>query len=228
MVAGGVVSASPAWTSLYRANSSGAHASIRFVFLGSRLCYPASFRRSLAVPPLRFACPSRHHGGQGTFTPLSRSTCPAHPVDARHAGRVPALPPPAWARSPVAPPERRAEAGCPVAAVTRRRRLSPPGSFRPSSRLRFRGRARRGRGCGLTGSTHQRPMPPTAAAASQERAQAARSGRTHSLLSAPLAPADAGAFRGLVAVAFFQRLDFRPKFLPMSGHLHRMRSRFAR
>ena len=28
------------------------------------------------------------------------------------------LPSPAWARSPVGPPERRAEAGCPVAAVT--------------------------------------------------------------------------------------------------------------
>ena len=38
------------------------------------------------------------------------------------------------------------------------RRLTPPGSFRPSSRLRFRGRARRGRGCGLTGSTHQPPL----------------------------------------------------------------------
>ena len=43
----------------------------------------------------------------------------AAPVDARHAGRVPALPPPAWARSSVAPPERRGEAGClsPVATV---------------------------------------------------------------------------------------------------------------
>ena len=37
----------------------------------------------------------------------------AAPVDARHAGRVPALPPPAWARSSVAPPARRGEAGCP-------------------------------------------------------------------------------------------------------------------
>jgi hypothetical protein len=44
---------------------------IRFLFIGSRLCYPASFRRSLAVPPLRFTRPSRHHGGQGTCTPRS-------------------------------------------------------------------------------------------------------------------------------------------------------------
>ncbi len=42
----------------------------------------------------------------------------AAPVDARHAGRVPALPPPAWARSSVAPPERRGEAGCPSPVVT--------------------------------------------------------------------------------------------------------------
>lgn len=37
----------------------------------------------------------------------------AAPVDARHAGRVPALPASAWPLSPVAPPERRGEAGCP-------------------------------------------------------------------------------------------------------------------
>lgn len=56
----------------------------------------------------------------------------AAPVDARHAGRVPALPPPAWARSSVGPPERRAEAGCPG-----RRSRDDGGSRRPvrSARL---------------------------------------------------------------------------------------------
>jgi len=56
----------------------------------------------------------------------------AAPVDARHAGRVPALPPPAWARSSVAPPERRGEAGCPG-----RRSRDDGGSRRPvrSARL---------------------------------------------------------------------------------------------
>ena len=38
-------------------------------------------------------------------------------VSARSAGRRPALPPSAWPLPPVAPPERRGEAGCPVAAV---------------------------------------------------------------------------------------------------------------
>ena len=42
----------------------------------------------------------------------------AAPVDARHAGRVPALPPSAWTRSAVGPPDRRAEAGCPWPVAT--------------------------------------------------------------------------------------------------------------
>ena len=74
------------------------------------------------------------------------------------------------------------------------RRLTPPGSFRPSSRLRFRGRARRGRGCGLTGSTHRKTCRRWRQQPAKRRAQAVRSGRPDSLLSAPL--------RGLAAVAF--------------------------
>ena len=43
------------------------------------------------------------------------------------------LPSPAWARSPVGPPERRAEAGCKVAASATTPRTCGAGSFRPSS-----------------------------------------------------------------------------------------------
>ena len=109
------------------------------------------------------------------------------------------------------------------------RRLTPPGSFRPSSRLRFRGRARRGRGCGLTGSTHQ---PPQCRLRRQQPARKERNpcgldDRTACLVRR-LAPAERRSFSRLDRCRVFQCLDFRPQFLPMSGHPHRMRSRFAR
>ena len=92
----------------------------------------------------------------------------AAPVDARHAGRVPALPPPAWARSSVGPPERRAEAGCvsPVATVEAAvaARLVPPvfsSSFSGARAKRKRPR--------IDGLHSPKGMPPMAAAASQEK-----------------------------------------------------------
>ena len=110
----------------------------------------------------------------------------AAPVNARHAGRVPALPPPAWARSSVAPPERRGEAGCPSPVATVEAadaaRFVPP--VFSSSFSGARAKRKRLRIDGLHSPTA--PVPPLAAAASQERAQAVRSGRPHSLLSAPL------------------------------------------
>ena len=96
------------------------------------------------------------------------------------------------------------------------RRLSPPGSFRPSSRLRFRGRARRGRGCGLTGSTHRKACRRWRQQPAKRRAQAVRSGRPHSLLSAPL--------RGLAAVAFSNVWKSALDSLPTIGNPLGMRS----
>ena len=44
------------------------YASIRFLFIGSRLCLHASFRRLLAESPLRFAITYLHQVVKGTFT----------------------------------------------------------------------------------------------------------------------------------------------------------------
>ncbi len=99
--------------------------------------------------------------------------------------RPPPLPPPAWARSSVGPPERRAEDGCLVAAHATTPRFRGAGSFRPSTLLRFRGRAKRKklRIDGLYSPTAlcrlRRQQP------AKTRAQAVRPERPHSLLGAP-------------------------------------------
>ena len=105
------------------------------------------------------------------------------------------------------------------------RRLTPPGSFRPSSRLRFRGRARRGSRCGLTGFTHQPPQCRFAAQpAKKERKPCGLNARTACLVRR-FAPAERRSF---------SRLD-RCRVFPMSGKSARdfsnhwkIRSRFAR
>ena len=153
----------------------------------------------------------------------------AAPIDARHAGpafallrrgkRVPALPASAWPLAPVAPPERRVEAGCPspvstVEAAVAARFVPPVFSSSFSGARAKRKRLR------IDGLHSPKDMPPVAAAASQERAQAVRSGRPHSLLSAPLG---SGWTPELLAAWSLSRSSnvwiFVTRFFPISGHL---------
>ena len=68
------------------------YASIRFLFIGSRLCFHASFRPLLAETPLRFAFTSPPSGCERDFHPLAlrharHTTTPALPA-ALCGGRV--------------------------------------------------------------------------------------------------------------------------------------------
>ena len=99
------------------------------------------------------------------------------------------------------------------------RRLTPPGSFRPSSRLRSSGaraKRKRLRIDGLHSPTTQCRY--AAQPAKKERKPCGLDDRTACLVRR-LAPAERRSFSRLDRCRVFQCLDFRPQFLPMSGHL---------
>ena len=137
------------------------------------------------------------------------------------------LPSPAWARSPVGPPERRAEAGCPSPVATVEAadaaRFVPP--VFSSSFSGARAKRKRLRIDGLHSPTTQCRY--AAQPAKKERKPCGLNDRTACLVRR-LAPAERRSFSRLGRCRAFPTSGF---LAPVSSNActpHRMRSRFAR
>ena len=77
-----------------------------------------SSRRTLVAPPCATPAADSFVSSDRLLHGSEQGRRWAAPVDTWDAGRVPAFPPPAWARSSVAPPERGGETGCPSPVAT--------------------------------------------------------------------------------------------------------------